>query len=148
MRVCMIVCNNVSVWFVCYVIVYVINSYVFVYVSHVWLPSFFLFWFGGVKSQLIETAAAATTSNRRMAYVAGQLVPICKHDAKKNLGAWKPVQILSDHIAIEAGFSKRSYQTQCVTLESDGATRMFVHVKKTISMVCSSCGRPTAWGNK
>ena len=69
-----------------------------------------------------------------MAYVVGKMVPICEH-AKKNRVAWKPVQFLIDHVAIEAGFSKHSYQAHCVSLESDGATRRFVHVTKTMSMV-------------
>ena len=57
-------------------------------------------------------------------------MPICDHDAKKSLGALKPAQVLTDHIATEAGFSKHSYQAQCESLESDGATRRSVHVKK------------------
>ena len=77
-----------------------------------------------------------------MAYVADQLVPICEHDAKKNFGSWKPVQVLTDHIAIEAGFSKHSYQAQCVSLESDGATRRFVHVRKQSPWFVAAVGGP------
>ena len=59
-----------------------------------------------------------------------QMVPICKLEVKKAHGAWKPVHILVDQIAIEAGFSKSSYQAQSLTIEEAGETCRFVHVTK------------------
>ena len=56
-----------------------------------------------------------------------QLEPICKSAAKETFGAWTPVTIHHDQIAMEAGFSKTAYQAQCVTYDD----LRYVHVKKT-----------------
>lgn len=69
------------------------------------------------------------------------LSPICEHEVK-NLGAWKPFTILVDHVAIEAGFSKHSYQAQCVTLESGGANLKFLHLRKQASWFVAAVGGP------
>ena len=59
-----------------------------------------------------------------------KLVPVCQQEASKQLGAWKSANVLTDHIALEAGFSKQAYQAQCVTLDHAGREDKFVHVKK------------------
>ena len=69
------------------------------------------------------------------------LSPICEHEVK-NLGAWKPFTILVDHVAIEAGFSKHSYQAQCVTLESGGANLKILHLRKQASWFVAAVGGP------
>ena len=61
-----------------------------------------------------------------------QFVPICRNESQAALGAWKSVQILTDHIALEAGFSKQAYQAQCVTMDHAGEAWKFVHVKKKV----------------
>ena len=67
-----------------------------------------------------------------------QLEPMCKSQAKETFGAWTPVQILSDHIAMEAGFSKSAFQAQCVTY--DGVR--YVHVKKGSPWFIAAVGGP------
>ena len=47
MRVCMIVCHNVNVWFVCYVIVYVIIHYMCLYMFRIFGFQVVLFVFRG-----------------------------------------------------------------------------------------------------
>ena len=54
------------------------------------------------------------------------LVLVCAPEAKQSLGEWQSANILTDHIALEAGFSKHAYQAQCVTCEE----QKFVHVNK------------------
>ena len=73
-----------------------------------------------------------------------QLAPICGPHAQDALGAWKSVHVLIDHIAIEAGFSKHAYEAQCVVMDIGDEVCKFVHVTKSYSMVCSSCGWPNA----
>ena len=69
-----------------------------------------------------------------------QLVPICLQDAKAQCGQWKPVHILTDHIALEAGFSKNAYQAQCVVYGDE--EWKFVHVKKQHPWFAAAVGGP------
>ena len=69
-----------------------------------------------------------------------QLAPFCESDAKTQLGAWKPAQILIDHIALEAGFSKQAYQAQCFTMDDV----KYVHVKKNAPWFIAAVGGPQA----
>jgi hypothetical protein len=58
------------------------------------------------------------------------LVPVCQQEVSKALGAWKSANVLTDHIALEAGFSKQAYQAQCATIDYAGREEKFVHVKQ------------------
>ena len=70
-----------------------------------------------------------------------KVVPVCEPEASNTLGAWRSANVLTDHIALEAGFSKQAYQAQCVTVDCAGGKEEFVHVKN-IHLVSSSCGWP------
>ena len=70
-----------------------------------------------------------------------KLVPVCAPEASQALGVWKSANVLTDHIALEAGFSKQPYQAQCLTIDNGSGEEKFVHVKKC-TLVSSSCGWP------
>ena len=59
-----------------------------------------------------------------------KVVPVCELEASDTLGAWRSANVLTDHIALEAGFSKQAYQAQCVTFDYGCGEEKFVHVKK------------------
>ena len=59
-----------------------------------------------------------------------KVVPVCEPEASNTLGAWRSANVLTDHIALEVGFSKQPYQAQCVTLDRAGGQERFVHLKK------------------
>ena len=59
-----------------------------------------------------------------------QLAPICGPHAKDALGEWKSAHVLTDHIAMEAGYSKHAYQAQCVVMDIGDEVCKFVHVKQ------------------
>ena len=82
-------------------------------------------------ASLVSRHPAATSAEN-------QLVPICESEAKVQFGAWKPTQILIDHVALEAGVSKQAFQAQCVTMEE----AKFVHVKKDAPWFVAAVGGP------
>ena len=71
-----------------------------------------------------------------------QLVPACAPEVQKGYGAWKPASILSDNIAIEAGFSKTSYEAASFSMEFGGETWRFVHVRKQNAWFVAAVGGP------
>ena len=73
-----------------------------------------------------------------------RLVPIREPEVKKGHGAWTPVHIFIDRIAIEAGFSNNSYQAQSVSLELCGATWRFVHATDQSPWFIAAAGGPNS----
>ena len=71
-----------------------------------------------------------------------KLVPVCQEEASKALGAWKSACVLTDHIALEVGFSKQAYQAQCVTIDYAGGQEKFVHVKNNAPWFLAAVGGP------
>ena len=93
------------------------------------------------KSAVSPQAAAWVCRQPACTSAESKLVPVCEPEARQALGAWKSAHVLTDHIALESGFSKQAYQAQCVTFEYDGREWKFVHLKQ-ITLVSSSCGWP------
>ena len=77
-------------------------------------------------SRVSNLAAALVGRQPACTNAEDALVPVCAPEAKQPLGEWQSANILTDHIAMEIGFSKHAYQAQCVTCEE----QKFVHVKK------------------
>ena len=87
-------------------------------------------------ASLVSRHPATTSAENRLA-------PICESDAKAQLGAWKPAQILIDHVALEAGFSKQAFQAQCFTMDDV----KYVRVKKNAPWLIAAVGGPQAKKN-
>ena len=73
---------------------------------------------------------------------ASKVVPVCELEASGTLGAWRSANVLTDHIALEAGFSKQPYQAQCVTLDRAGGQERFVHLNKNATWFLAAVGGP------
>ena len=74
----------------------------------------------------------------------GQLLPVCREEASKTLGAWKSARVVTNHIALEVGFSKHTYQAQCMTVDHpDSGPEKFVHLKKNAPWFIAAVGGPS-----
>ena len=71
-----------------------------------------------------------------------KVVPVCEPEASNTLGAWRSANVLTDHIALEVGFSKQPYQAQCVTLDRAGGQERFVHLKQNSTWFLAAVGGP------
>ena len=60
-----------------------------------------------------------------------QLAPVCRQEAMHSLGAWKSANVLTDHIALEAGFSNQAYQAQCVAVDYAGVEPQALQIART-----------------
>lgn len=94
------------------------------------------------RTRVNRSAAAWVCRQPACISAESKLVPVCQQEVSKALGAWKSANVLTDHIALEAGFSKQAYQAQCATIDYAGREEKFVHVNKNIPLVSSSCGWP------
>ena len=71
-----------------------------------------------------------------------KVAPVCEPQAMNTLGKWKSAIVLTDHIALEVGFSKQAYQAQCMTVDCVGGQEKFVHLKKKSTWFLAAVGGP------
>ena len=71
-----------------------------------------------------------------------KVAPVCEPQAMNTLGKWKSAIVLTDHIALEVGFSKQAYQAQCMTVDCVGGQEKFVHLKKRSTWFLAAVGGP------
>ena len=71
-----------------------------------------------------------------------KVAPVCEPQAMNTLGKWKSAIVLTDHIALEVGFSKQAYQAQCMTVDCVGGQEKFVHLKKNSTWFLAAVGGP------
>ena len=71
-----------------------------------------------------------------------KVVRVCEPEASNTLGAWRSANVLTDHIALEVGFSKQPYQAQCVTLDRAGGQERFVRLNKSTWFLAAVRGPP------
>ena len=90
-------------------------------------------------SRVSNLAAALVCRQPACTNAENALVPVCAPEAKQSLGEWQSANILTDHIAMDIGFSKHAYQAQCVTCEE----QKFVHVRKNEPWFVAAVGGPS-----
>ena len=83
-------------------------------------------------SGLNKSAAAWVCRQPACTSAGSKLALVCQQEVSQALGAWKSANVLTDHIALEAGFSKQAYQPQRVTTDCVGGEEKFVHVQQNL----------------
>lgn len=94
------------------------------------------------RTRVNRSAAAWVCRQPACISAESKLVPVCQQEVSKALGAWKSANVLTDHIALEAGFSKQAYQAQCATIDYAGREEKFVHVKNNSPWFLAAVGGP------
>ena len=94
------------------------------------------------RTRVNRSAAAWVCRQPACTSAESKLVPVCQQEVSKALGAWKSANVLTDHIALEAGFSKQAYQAQCATIDYAGREEKFVHVNKHSPWFLAAVGGP------